>query len=114
MATCKLILDPARVAKAEDPDFAVTFARIECHYFVNAGFFEEDGQLLKNASRIAHIPTTIVQGRYDMVCPATTAWELHKELPSATFHLVQDAGHSASEPGIIDKLLEATDEYASL
>ena len=74
------ISDPEYLDKAEDLDFAVAFARIECHYFIN-GIFVEDGHILHNSDKIQHIPTTIVQGRYDMVCPTVSAWELHKQLP---------------------------------
>jgi proline iminopeptidase len=95
-------------------EFALAFARIECHYFVNRGFFDRDDQLLHNLDRIRHIPGVIVQGRYDVVCPATTAWELHRAWPEAKFVLIQDAGHSALEAGIVHSLIEATDAFASL
>jgi len=114
MATSKLYVSPENLARAEEDDFALSFARIECHYFVNAGFFKEDGQLLKNADILKDIPGTIVQGRYDLVCPARTAWELHKKSPHFDFHFVDDAGHSCSEPGIIDLLVRATDKYCDL
>ena len=89
-----------------EDEFAVAFARIECHYFMNRGFFEQDDQLLKNVDRIRHIPAVIVQGRYDVVCPATTAWELHRAWPEARFVMVQEAGHSATEPGISSALVK--------
>lgn len=92
--------------------FAEAFARIECHYFVNRGFFEHDGWLLDNVHRIRHIPATIVQGRYDVVCPLRSAWDLHRAWPEASLRVVGDAGHAASEPGILQQLLEATDRYA--
>ena len=92
--------------------FAIAFARIECHYFVNGGFFETDDQILRDIDRIRHIPATIVQGRYDVVTPMRSAHDLHKAWPEAKFVIVDDAGHAASEPGIIDALLRATDEYA--
>jgi len=113
MSTSRLIVDPSKIAKADDIDFAVTFARIECHYFVNAGFYEVDGQLIKNAHKLSDIPTTIVQGRYDMVCPAKTAWDLHRALPSADLHIIPDAGHSGAEEGIVDQLVCATDKYGA-
>lgn len=94
--------------------FATAFARIECHYFVNGGFFERDDQILANIDRIRHIPATIVQGRYDIVTPMTTAWALHRAWPEADFDLVLDAGHAASEPGVIDRLVRATNKYAAL
>lgn len=114
MATSKLFVDPALLAKGEDPEFALKFARIECHYFVNGGFFESDSQLLDNASRLAQIPTVIVQGRYDLVCPMTTAWELHKRMPHAKFVVVGDAGHSSGEIGITSALVQACDDFSTL
>merc|ERR1712224_744811 len=114
MITSKLYVSPDNVKKAEEDNFALSFARIECHYFVHGGFFKEDGQLLKNAFLIKDIPGVIVQGRYDLVCPAMTAWDLHKEAPHLEFHIVPDAGHSCSEPGTIDLLVRATDKYSDL
>jgi len=110
-STSKLIPDTGLIDHFSEDEFAVAFARIECHYFVNRGFFDQDDQLLRNVERIRHIPGLIVQGRYDVVCPATTAWELHRAWPEATFVLVQEAGHSATEPGISSALVEATDEF---
>lgn len=78
MTTSRLFVDPEYILRAEADTWALQFARIECHYFVHGGFMEFDGQLLKNVDKIRHIPTTIVQGRYDLVCPMDTAWELHK------------------------------------
>ena len=80
--------------------FATAIALIECHYFVNNGFLEQEDQLLRGVRRIRHIPAVIVQGRYDVVCPMRTAWDLHRAWPEAGFRLVADAGHSALEPGI--------------
>ncbi len=94
-------------------EFAIAFASIECHYFVNGGFFDADDQLLRNIDRIRDIPAVIVQGRYDVVTPMRTAWELHKAWPEATLEVVPDAGHAASEPGIIDALVRATDHFAA-
>ncbi|MEZ4410996.1 MAG: hypothetical protein R3A52_31630 [Polyangiales bacterium] len=94
-------------------EFADAFARIECHYFVNKGFFDEDGWLLKNVDRIRHIPGVIVQGRYDCVCPMESAWLLHKAWPEADFTVVPDAGHSVVEPGILRALVRATDRFAN-
>eukprot|EP01108_Squamamoeba_japonica_P005767 TRINITY_DN466_c0_g1_i2.p1 TRINITY_DN466_c0_g1~~TRINITY_DN466_c0_g1_i2.p1 ORF type:complete len:324 (-),score=71.50 TRINITY_DN466_c0_g1_i2:52-1023(-) len=114
MATCKLEQSKEALEKGDEADFALKFARIECHYFVNGGFFTHDGQLLDNAAKLnGKFPITIVQGRYDCVCPATTAWELQKQLPDAEFYM-ELAGHSASEPAIRSRLLDATDKYASL
>ena len=92
--------------------FAIAFARIECHYFVNGGFFERDDQIIANMDRVRHIPGVIVQGRYDVVTPMITAWELHKAWPEADLQIVQDAGHAASEPGIVDALVRATNKFA--
>ena len=108
MATSRLFPDPSYVEKSEDLDFAVAFARIECHYFINAIFVEES-YILNNVDSIQDIPTTIIQGRYDVVCPATSAWELHKALPKSTLIIVPDAGHSMGEVSIACHLVEATD-----
>jgi proline iminopeptidase len=110
-STSKLFFDPKFVERFAGDEFADAFARIECHYFVNKGFFQEDGWLLKNVSKLRHIPTWIVQGRYDVVCPATSAYELHQAWPESQLHIIPDAGHSASEPGIKSKLIEATDYF---
>ena len=91
-STSKLVPDTGLINHFSEDEFAVAFARIECHYFMNRGFFEQDDQLLKNVDRIRHIPAVIVQGRYDVVCPATTAWELHRAWPEARFVMVQEAG----------------------
>jgi proline iminopeptidase len=87
----------------------MAFARIECHYFVNKGFFEHDDQLLRDVGNIRHIPTVIVQGRYDVVCPMQSAWDLHRAFPEADLRIAADAGHSAFEPGILHELISATD-----
>ena len=108
MATSRLFPDPEYLDKAEDLDFAVAFARIECHYFINAIFVEE-AYILNQASVIQKIPTTIVQGRYDMVCPARSAWQLHKALPNSKLVMVADAGHSMGEVSIARELVVATD-----
>ncbi|KAK2460314.1 hypothetical protein APHAL10511_007703 [Amanita phalloides] len=115
LSTSKLYIDPAIVAEAEDDKFALAFAKIENHYFINKGFMR-DGQLLEQQSidKIRHIPTTIVQGRYDVVCPVTTAYALHKALPESTLHIVPDAGHSSREPGTSKLLVEATDKFSNL
>lgn len=90
--------------------YALAFARIENHYFVNDGFFEPE-QLIAGATRLRDIPGVIVQGRYDVATPAATAWALHKAWPEAAFVLVPDAGHAGSEPGITHHLIEATDGF---
>ncbi|MEZ5917796.1 MAG: prolyl aminopeptidase [Parvularculaceae bacterium] len=110
--TVSLMPAPERVQVFGSDAFALAFARIESHYFVNGGFFEEDDQLIANAGKISHIPGVIVQGRYDVCTPMRTAWELHKAWPQAQFDLIDDAGHAASEPGIIDALVRATNKFA--
>lgn len=110
-STSKLFFDPSMIEKFAEPEFALAFARIECHYFMNNAFFNTDNYLIENVGRIRSIPGVIVQGRYDVVCPATSAWELHRAWPEAQLHLIPDAGHSISEPGIIDALVRATDHF---
>ena len=87
-STSKLYQDKDTIQSYGEDKFAEAFARIECHYFFNKGFFEDENQLLNNIDSIRHIPTVIVQGRYDIVCPVQTAWELHKDWPDADFHIV--------------------------
>jgi len=110
MGTSKLLPDTKYIDKADNLDFAAAFARIECHYFVN-GIFLEEGFILKNATKLASIPVDIVQGRYDVVCPATSAWELHQALPHSSLTIVPDAGHSMGEVGIAKQLVNITDKY---
>jgi proline iminopeptidase len=110
-ATSFLWQDRTHIASSGENEFALAFARIECHYFVNGGFLEHDNQLLRNVERIRDIPAIIVQGRYDVVCPMRSAWDLHRAWPEADLKIVQDAGHSAFEPGIMHELLEATDRF---
>ena len=112
-ATSKLFVSDNLISNFGSDEFAEAFARIECHYFVNKGFMEE-GQLIKNVDKIKHIPAVIVQGRYDLVCPMYTAWDLHKAWPEASFEIIQDAGHSSTEPGTIDKLVEYTNKFSVL
>lgn len=95
-------------------DFSEAFARIECHYFINGGWFDPEDQLLKNIDRIRKIPAVIVQGRYDVVCPLTSAWDLHKAWPEADLQIIPKAGHSMTEPGIRSALLDAADKFANL
>jgi proline iminopeptidase len=99
----------ALVAKTSGDDFAVAFARIECHYFVHRAWLDPPRDLLGNVGRIRHIPAVIVQGRYDVVCPMESAWALHRAWPEADLRVVPDAGHAASEPGTLHELIEATD-----
>ena len=113
-STSKLIQNKKSLHHFEDQNIADIFARIECHYFVNKGFFEYDGWLLDQIEKIRHIPSVIVQGRYDVVCPMITAWELHQKWPEADFHIIQDSGHSMLEVGIRDKLIEYTNKFIEL
>jgi proline iminopeptidase len=110
-STSKLFFDPAMIEKFADAEFALAFARIECHYFMNNSFFDSDNYLIENVDKIRMIPAVIVQGRYDVVCPIMSAWELHRAWPEAKLHIVPDAGHSISEPGIVDALVNATDGF---
>lgn len=110
-STITLLPDPKTVTEFAAEDFAIALARIETHYFVNAGFFETDGWILDNVHRIRQIPGIIVQGRYDVVAPVTTAWSLHKAWPEADFVIVPDAGHAQTEPGIVHELVTATDRF---
>jgi proline iminopeptidase len=112
--TSRLLPDPELMQKFGEHEFADAFARIECHYFINKGFFKSEDYLLLNVECIRQIPAVIVQGRYDVVCPMISAWELHCAWPEAEFIVVPDAGHSMSEPGITSALIAATDKFASL
>ena len=113
-STSKLIQSEESIHAFEDAKVAEAFARIECHYFTNRGFFDTDEWLLENVDKIRHIPAVIVQGRYDVVCPMISAWELHRAFPEADFEIVQDAGHSMTEKGIAAKLVEYTDKFVDL
>jgi proline iminopeptidase len=113
-ATSRLLIDASAVDEMDQDGAADAFARIECHYFVNKGFFDHPDQLLDGVDRIRHIPAVIVQGRYDVVCPATTAWDLHRRWPEAAFHFSPEAGHAASEPGTVDLLVRATDGFRTI
>ena len=106
-----MVPNEGMIAGFSDAHFALAFARIENHYFVHHGFMEV-GQLLANAGRLKGIPGVIVQGRYDIVTPAKSAWDLHKAWPESTLHLVGSAGHAYNEPGILDQLIRATDGFA--
>ncbi len=108
-ATSFLHVDAENLRKWNDAAFAIAISRIECHYFVNKGFFARENLLLENIDRIRHIPAVIVQGRYDVVCPMQSAWDLHLAWPEADFRVVPDAGHSAFEAGNTRELIAATD-----
>jgi proline iminopeptidase len=105
--------DDDQVAAFADPEHADAVARIEAHYFVNGAFLGFPDALLDGVERIRHIPAWIVQGRYDLVCPMATAWDLHRRWPEASFEIVADAGHSAFETGTVDRLVVATDKIAA-
>ena len=98
----------------EDVPAEVALARIEAHYFVNGAFLADDEQLLRDVEKIRHLPCVIVQGRYDMVCPAVSAWDLHRAWPGSRLAIVPAAGHSADEPGIVSALVDATEEFKKL
>ncbi len=99
------------IARTGGDDFSLAFARIEAHYFVNNGWLDKNQGLLENIEKIRKIPGVIVQGRYDVVCPAESAWALHRAWPEADLRIVRDAGHSAMEPGIVNELVTATDKF---
>lgn len=104
----------ARPSKFNEIDFAIAFARIECHFFVNGGFFPDHDWIIRNADRLANIPGWIVQGRFDVVTPMESAWRLKSAWPQARFEVVWDAGHASTEPGIVDALVRATDQALRL
>ena len=110
-STITLLPQEETIAKFTEPDYAVAFARIENHYFMNGGWWEE-GQLIRDAVKLHDIPAVIVQGRYDICTPPMTAWDLHRAWPQADFRMIPDAGHAFDEPGIRDALIEATDRFA--
>lgn len=113
-STSRLIPDEEQIRKSGKARFAEAFARIECHYFVNRGFMKSDNQLLENVDRIRDIPAVIVQGRYDLVCPMRSAWDLHRAWPKAKLIIVPDAGHAMTEPGTRSALIEETGRMARL
>jgi proline iminopeptidase len=112
-STITLLPRPDVVASFTEEQYAVAFARIENHYFMHLGWFEEE-QLIRDAEKLRGIPSVIVQGRYDVCTPPMTAWDLHRAWPEAEFTMVPDAGHAFDEPGILDTLIEATDRLASI
>jgi proline iminopeptidase len=111
--TSYLLPNESYLSKTGEDAFADAFARIECHYFVNRGWLENDKALLANVPKMKDIPGVIVQGRYDVVCPMESAWALHRAWPEADLRIVEDAGHAAHEPGILHELIEATDRFRS-
>jgi proline iminopeptidase len=111
--TSCLIPNEELIARTAGDDFSLAFARIESHYFVNDGWLAGARALLANVDKIRKIPGVIVQGRYDVVCPVKSAWDLHVAWPEADLRIVADAGHAASEPGIVHELVSATDRFRS-
>ena len=107
----KLIPDPNLVDQFEEDEFALAFARIEAHYFVNKGFYATDNWILENITKIRHKPGVIIHGRYDVVCALQNAWELHKAWPEAEFKITPDAGHSSMEAGTLQALITATEQF---
>lgn len=107
-STLALVQDEERIRHFSADSYALAFARIECHYFANRGFFRHDGELLTGVGRIRHIPCTIVHGRYDVVTPLKSAWDLKAAWPEADLRIVADAGHAMTEPGIVHELVAAT------
>jgi proline iminopeptidase len=110
--TSRLIPDAELIARTGGDEFSLAFARIEAHYFKHDAWLTGGRGLLENIGRVRHIPGVLVQGRYDVVCPAKSAWDLHAAWPESNLIIVPDAGHSASEPGIIHELVGATDRFA--
>jgi proline iminopeptidase len=107
----RLLPDQKEIDDFSEPEMALALARIECHYFINNCFFETDNYLIEHVDRIRHIPAVIVHGRYDIVCPFMNAWDLHRAWPEARLEVIADAGHAATEPGIADALVRATDSF---
>ena len=111
-STLSLHQDPERVKLFGADTYAIAFARIECHYFINRGFFDHDDQLLRGVEAIRHIPCVIVHGRYDVVTPVKNAWDLYRAWPLADLRTVADAGHAMTEPGVVHELVAATRRFA--
>ena len=111
-STLALYQDDGRIQRFASDAYALAFARIECHYFINGGFLKHDDQLIAEADRLAGIPGVIVHGRYDVVTPLKNAWDLARAWPDAELRIVPDSGHAMTEDGIIDELVRATDRFA--
>ncbi|MFL2699877.1 MAG: prolyl aminopeptidase [Gammaproteobacteria bacterium] len=112
-STISLSYNPATVEEMSDPEFALAFALIENHYFINKGWFKNENQLIENIDIIRSIPSVIVQGRYDAVCPMKTAWELSEAWPEAEMVVAPSSGHTAFEAEITDALIRATDRFGN-
>jgi len=113
-STSKLIPNKESLHHFDDIKKAEAFSRIECHYFINKGFFESDGWILNHVDKLSSIPISIVQGRYDVVCPMQSAWDLHKKLSHSKLYIIPDSGHSMLELGIQKKLIELTELFSEL
>ena len=111
-STSKLIQDKNSLHHFDDTKVAEAFSRIECHYFTNKGFFEYDGWILDQLKAFKTIPISIVQGRYDVVCPMQSAWDLHKKISHSELFIIPDSGHSMMEKGIQKKLIELTELFS--
>ena len=112
-AVVSLTPNPNLVASYAEPRFAIAFAKLALHYFTHDGWLDDE-QLIRDAGKLAGIPGRIVQGRYDVVCPPVTAWELHRAWPESTLNLLPRAGHAITDYGVVDALLDATDEFRGL
>ena len=110
-STSKLIQNKNSLHHFDNKKIAEAFARIECHYFINKGFFKSDSWILDNIYKIKNIPNVIIQGRYDVVCPMRSAWDLHKKWKKSNLIIISDAGHSMLEKEIQKKLIEYTDKF---
>lgn len=113
-STSQLLPEEDFIHKFDEPEFALAFARIECHYFMNNIFLETPTWIMDNTEKLKDIPLEIVHGRYDVVCPVENAWELKSKLPHANLHIVRDAGHTAFEPGIAAQLVASMESFKSL
>lgn len=113
-ATLSVHANEQRLRAFSATQYARAFARIECHYFVNRGFFDRDDYILTNLDRIQNIPSTIVHGRFDVITPLRNAYDLKSAWPSADLRIVPAAGHAMSEPGIVAELIAATTAYRAL
>jgi proline iminopeptidase len=113
-SVARLIPAPSKDPATTRPDEQLAIARTECHYFVNELFYPSDNYILEHAAAIRHIPTRIVHGRYDLICPIRSAFELVEQLPQADFRIIPDAGHTSMEPGIAAALVQATDDFRKL
>ena len=110
-ATSSLAYKPSLIEEFSNPEFALAFALIENHYFMNKGWFKTENQIIESIDIIRSIPAVIVQGRYDVVCPMKTAWELSEAWPEAELIVAPGSGHTAFEKEITHALISATDKF---